>query len=97
IDILCNVIFDNINFLSISLHDQVDIHFFWHKSFGVPYIHLILFNPLSTLFSDYPKLNDRFAVQEQYEALVTMLLDEFDETPDSEVQDWYNNWKEKQS
>lgn len=45
----------------------------------------------------YNKLNDRFAVQEQYEALVTMLLDEFDETPDSEVQDWYNNWKEKQS
>ena len=45
----------------------------------------------------YDRMNERFAVQRQYDQLIQMLRQEFDAEPLTLVQQWYNQWQYKHS
>lgn len=45
----------------------------------------------------YASLSDRQSVDVQYQKLRRMLADQFGESPNREVQMWYENWKNEQS
>jgi len=64
------------------------------------YLHLQKVSPFHDdsyfmLMKLYHKVEDRFAVQEQYQALKEMLFNEFDEEPSLDIQNWFDAWKEK--
>jgi len=44
----------------------------------------------------YDAIADRYSVKKQYEALKEMLHAEYDAVPSESIQNWYQNWEEKQ-
>lgn len=44
----------------------------------------------------YDELGDRYAVQEQYEKLKSMLKEEYEATPDKSIQQWFQQWRVRQ-
>lgn len=51
-------------------------------------------NSYYMLMRIYAYLNNRHAVKMQYDALVKMLADNYDEEPSMEIQNWYEQWRE---
>jgi len=43
----------------------------------------------------YDKFRDPYSVKEQYTRLRKMLLEEYNEEPNQEIQDWYNAWQKR--
>lgn len=44
----------------------------------------------------YDSLEDSYSVREQYDKLITMLKEEYEATPDESIQQWYQQWHERQ-
>lgn len=74
-------------YMSINDHEEAILIYLYYQQI-IPY-HEESYIELMKLYAHY---DDRYAVEKQYRLLTDMLADEFEEEPEEEVTDWYENW-----